>query len=29
MTWDIEKFSPQMWEPFADWVSTTYPKDAL
>jgi hypothetical protein len=28
MTWDIEKFSPQMWEPFADWVSTTYPKDA-
>jgi hypothetical protein len=25
---DIEKFSPQMWEPFAEWVSTTYPKDA-
>jgi hypothetical protein len=24
---DTEKFSPQMWEPFADWVSTTYPKD--
>jgi hypothetical protein len=28
MTWDIETFSPQMWEPFAAWVSTTYPKDA-
>lgn len=26
--WETEKFSPQMWEPFADWVSTTYPKDA-
>jgi hypothetical protein len=26
--WDIEKFSPQMWDPFAGWVSTTYPKDA-
>jgi hypothetical protein len=26
--WDTEKFSPQMWEPFAEWVSTTYPKDA-
>ena len=25
--WEIEKFSPQMWEPFRDWVSTTYPKD--
>ncbi|MDH4111310.1 MAG: hypothetical protein OEV60_01345 [Actinomycetota bacterium] len=25
---EIEKFSPQMWEPFAEWVSTTYPKDA-
>jgi hypothetical protein len=22
-----EKFSPQMWEPFAEWVRTTYPKD--
>ena len=28
MNWEIEKFSPQMWEPFAEWVSTTYPKDA-
>ncbi len=25
---EIAKFSPQMWEPFARWVSTTYPKDA-
>jgi hypothetical protein len=28
LNWDIGKFSPQIWEPFADWVSTTYPKDA-
>ena len=26
--WEIEKFSPQMWEPFAGWVSTAHPKDA-
>jgi hypothetical protein len=25
--WEIEKFSPQMWEPFQDWVSATNPKD--
>lgn len=25
---EIEEFSPQMWEPFATWVSKTYPKDA-
>jgi hypothetical protein len=25
--WEIEKFSPQMWEPFRDWVSKNYPKD--
>jgi len=24
---EIEEFSPQMWEPFADWVSTTHPED--
>jgi hypothetical protein len=24
---EIEKFSPQMWEPFATWVSTTYAKN--
>jgi hypothetical protein len=23
----IAKFSPQMWEPFAEWVSTNYPAD--
>lgn len=26
--WGIEKFSPEMWEPFAGWVSTAHPKDA-
>jgi len=26
--WEIEKFSPQVWEPFAGWVSTAHPKDA-
>lgn len=25
----VEEFSPQMWEPFARWVSKAYPKDAL
>ena len=25
--WDMEKFSPQMWEPFSDWVSKNHPKD--
>ena len=25
---ETEEFGPQMWEPFRDWVSTTYPKDA-
>lgn len=25
--WDTAEFSPQMWEPFAEWVSTTHPKD--
>jgi hypothetical protein len=24
---ETSKFSPQMWEPFADWVSTNYPED--
>jgi hypothetical protein len=27
-TWVIDEFSPQMWEPFAGWVSTAYPEDA-
>jgi hypothetical protein len=26
--WEIEEFSPQMWEPFAKWVSKAHPKDA-
>jgi hypothetical protein len=26
--WEIVEFSPQVWEPFAEWVSTTYPEDA-
>jgi hypothetical protein len=26
--WGTEKFSPQMWEPFAGWVTTAHPKDA-
>jgi hypothetical protein len=25
--WEFTRFSSQMWEPFADWVSETYPKD--
>jgi hypothetical protein len=25
---ETAKFSPEMWEPFAEWVSTTYPDDA-
>ena len=28
MDFGIEKFSPQMWEPFAGWVSKAYPEDA-
>jgi hypothetical protein len=24
---EIERFSPQMWEPFQDWVTSEYPKD--
>jgi len=27
-SWNIEKFSPQVWEPFANWVSKAHPKDA-
>jgi hypothetical protein len=26
--WEIEKFSPQMWEPFANWVSKAHRDDA-
>lgn len=25
--WETEKFSPQVWDPFADWVSRAHPKD--
>lgn len=25
--WDTEEFSPQIWEPFAGWVSATHPED--
>jgi hypothetical protein len=28
MHFEVGKFSPQMWEPFAGWVSTAYPEDA-
>ncbi len=27
-TWGTEEFSPQMWEPFASWVSKAHPQDA-
>jgi hypothetical protein len=26
--WETGEFSPQMWEPFATWVSKNYPEDA-
>jgi hypothetical protein len=28
VSFGIQEFSPQMWEPFASWVSETYPEDA-
>jgi hypothetical protein len=28
MDWGIDEFSVQMWNPFADWVSTNHPADA-
>ena len=28
LTWGTDEFSPQMWEPFALWVSDAHPKDA-
>ena len=28
LRWNLDKFLPQMGEPFAEWVSSTYPKDA-
>ena len=27
LTWNTDRFSTQMWEPFADWVSKNHPKD--
>jgi hypothetical protein len=27
-SWEIAAFSPQLWEPFASWVSTAHPEDA-
>jgi len=27
--WETEGYSAQVWEPFASWISTNYPKDAL
>jgi hypothetical protein len=27
-TGPLDNFDRQMWEPFAEWVSSTYPKDA-
>ena len=27
-TWETQEFSPQVWEPFATWVSKRYPQDA-
>ena len=26
--WELGEFSPQMWDPFAAWVSENYPEDA-
>lgn len=28
MYWETERFSSRIWEPFARWVSRTYPQDA-
>jgi hypothetical protein len=28
MQWNLAEFSPQMWEPFAGWVSKAHPSDA-
>lgn len=27
LSWQLKDFSPQMWEPFRDWVRTNHPKD--
>lgn len=28
LTWGTDEFSPQMWEPFAAWISDAFPRDA-
>jgi hypothetical protein len=28
MHWGMDEFLPQMWDPFATWVSTAYPEDS-
>jgi hypothetical protein len=27
LNWNIERFLSQVWEPFAEWMSATYPRD--
>lgn len=27
ISWNLNKFSPRMWEPFRDWVRANHPKD--
>ena len=27
ISWNLNKFSPQMWEPFRDWIRANHPKD--
>ena len=27
LDWNIEEFSPQVWEPFAEWISEKHPED--
>lgn len=28
MLWNVDEFSSQMWQPFAEWVSANHPQDA-
>jgi hypothetical protein len=28
LAWNLKEFGPQIWDPFSEWVSSTYPKDA-
>jgi hypothetical protein len=27
LEWGIEEFSPEVWEPFAEWISKNHPED--